>query len=148
MEMEQNILRTIKNTREFMNGEKLLTTASQQIVINIINSLLTTQQKLNVIGGLINSITEDGVIDISDVPRFINLFIISSETLFNQCKVGATVNTSNMKYVCFGVLLFCLRKYNSDFENIDLSQFEKNFNSLWSLVELNINIINKVKSCC
>lgn len=144
--MQTLIVSSIKQTRELMTTDNIAPKL-QQIIISIINNILTAQEKLNTIDALVKQITEDGTININDVPNFVRLFIESIALLQTQVKVGSQVDTTNLKYICFCVLIFCIGKTNpSLLESIDKVELQKHFDSLWQLVVLSIHTVGG--NCC
>lgn len=145
--MQTLIVSSIKQTREMMTTDNI-TPKNQQVVVAIINNILTTQDKLNTIDVIVKQITADGKIDINDFPCFVKLFLESVSLIQTQVKVGSQVDTVNLKYICFCVLIFCIGKTNPTLlDCVDKVELQSHFDSLWQLVVLSIHTVSG-GGCC
>lgn len=147
--MEENILFAVKHSREFMNNDKVIP-KTQQDVVAILNNILNAKKSVNRIEKILEEICEDNNIDISDIPNFILLFLECKDFLCNGISSVTLANNMNLKYLCYGIMMYGFKFCGFDFSDVSMELFEKNYNTLWKLVELNISVIEKVKSgkCC
>ncbi len=120
----------------------------QQNIRSILQKILNTKKIIAYIKLDIENIIKDNKFDQNDIPHLIKIVINIFNLQINTISGIALIKQSYIKYLVYGLLIQLVEFNSQETTDLFLTSLKLVFPNLWSLVDLSLIGISKIKVMC
>lgn len=138
---------TLSLLNDLLNNDNI-SPNEQQNIRSILQKILNTKKIIAYIKLDIENIIKDNKFDQNDIPHLIKIVINIFNLQINTISGIALIKQSYIKYLVYGLLIQLVEFNSQETTDLFLTSLKLVFPNLWSLVDLSLIGISKLKVMC